>query len=140
MNEERIWEQARAWKHARKFAALCERHWVANYKDAEDKARAARGGFKARRARPPITQASIAKANATKMAKFIKKWQGVMAELDWQGSTAQIADRTMSSSMSIHGSISKLKSLGLIVAKKGLPKKGRGRQPVIWEWTGDRKL
>ena len=140
MNEERIWEQARAWKHGRKFAALCERHWANNYKAAEDKARAARGGFKARRAPPPITKESITKANATKMTKFLKKWQKVMSEINWEGSTGQIADRTMSSSMSIYGSLSKLKKLGLIVAKKGDPGKNRGRQPVIWEWTGDRKL
>ena len=140
MNEERIWEQSRAWKHGRRYAALCYRHWQDNYKAIEDKLRATRGGFKARRKPPPPTPASISKANATKQAKLIKKWAQIMGNLGWSADTGTISNSVGTSSMCIYGSMNKLVKLGVMSREAEVRGKSRGRTPAVWTWIGSREL
>ncbi len=140
MNEERIWELSRAWKHARHFAALCERHWLENYAALQEKQHPRSEGFKPKRKQPVLSPASIAKANATKQAKFIKKWQRVMFNLGWSSDTGSIANSVGTSSICIYDSMNKLVKLGLMSRKNGVRVKGRGRVPALWTWIGDRTL
>lgn len=67
--------------------------------------------------------------------KMHKDWKARFKKVGWRAGTAQLANLTGRSTMSVHNSLRKLEADAVVVRDGKIPHPGNGPDQIIWKWV-----